>query len=210
VCGVDPHPAPDPPGSRAVLPGRPDGVRLLPGTLTARRRPLVLSLARTLGNVAVVLVGYYLLPLDRSFGWGTVVALGLGLLLVAALLVWQVHSILRSPHPALRAVETLALTVPLVLVLFALVYVLLDRSDPSAFSEALTRTDALYFVVTVFATVGFGDIVPVTEVARVLVTVQMLGDLVLIGLVLRVFLTAVDRGRRRAAERETGPPVDGG
>jgi hypothetical protein len=29
----------------------------------------------------------------------------------------------------------------------------------------------------------------------------MVGDLVLIGLVLRVFLTAVERGRRRGADR---------
>ena len=29
----------------------------------------------------------------------------------------------------------------------------------------MTRTDALYFVVTVFATVGFGDITPVSETA---------------------------------------------
>jgi len=33
----------------------------------------------------------------------------------------------------------------------------------------------------------------------------MVGDLLLIGLVLRLFVTAVDRGRRRAAGQE-GPP----
>ena len=74
---------------------------------------------------------------------------------------------------------------------------MLSATDPGAFTEPLSRVDTLYFVVTVFATVGFGDISPVSEVARVLVTVQMVGDLILIGLVLRVFLTAVDRGRRR-------------
>src|SRR5438094_848942 len=59
----------------------------------------------------------------------------------------------------------------------------------------------------VFATVGFGDISPVSDVARVLVTVQMVGDLVVIGLVLRLFLTAVDRGRRRASGREDSRPA---
>jgi hypothetical protein len=44
----------------------------------------------------------------------------------------------------------------------------------------------------------------------VLVGVQMVGDLVLIGLVLRVFLTAVEHGRRRAAEREEAPPAGRG
>jgi len=53
----------------------------------------------------------------------------------------------------------------------------------------------------VFATVGFGDISPVSEVARVLTTLQMVGDLVLIGLVLRIFVVAVNHGRRRAADR---------
>ncbi len=30
--------------------------------------------------------------------------------------------------------------------------------DPAAFNETLTRIDSLYFTLTVFATVGFGDI----------------------------------------------------
>jgi voltage-gated potassium channel len=46
--------------------------------------------------------------------------------------------------------------------------------------------------------------------ARSLVTLQMVGDLVLIGLVLRLFVTAVDRGRRRAAERQDEASADQG
>ena len=109
---------------------------------------------------------------------------------------WQVRGILRSDAPVLRAVESVALTIPLFLVVFAAVDVTLASTDPGAFTESLTRTDALYFVVTVFATVGFGDISPVSEVARALTTVQMVCDLLLIGLVLRVFLTAVNHSRR--------------
>ena len=40
----------------------------------------------------------------------------------------------------------------------------------SNFSEPLTRTGALYFTVTVFSTVGFGDITAKTEAARLVVT----------------------------------------
>ena len=43
--------------------------------------------------------------------------------------------------------------------------------------QPLTRADALYFAVTVFSTVGFGDITPESEAARVVLIVQMLGDL---------------------------------
>ena len=165
------------------------------------RGPLLLGLARTLLTVTGLLVLYYLLPLDRAFQGRTALTLLAGLLGVGLLVAWQARAILRARHPALRAIESIALSLPLFLLLFAGVYVLLAGTDPGAFTEPLTRTDGLYFTVTVFSTVGFGDITPVTEVARVLTTLQMVGDLVLIGLVVRVFLTAVDRSRRRAADR---------
>jgi voltage-gated potassium channel len=75
----------------------------------------------------------------------------------------------------------------------------MSEAQPASFSEALERTDALYFTVTVFATVGFGDISPVSDTARVIVTVQMIADLLLLGLVLRALLNAVDKGRARQA-----------
>lgn len=71
---------------------------------------------------------------------------------------WEVRAITRSPFPRLRAVEGLAATLVLFLVLFAASYYLLERSEPGSFSETLYRTDALYFTLTTFATVGFGDI----------------------------------------------------
>ena len=169
-------------------------------------RPLLLAVGRTLLTSVGLLVLYFVLPLDREFSGGTVVVLGLGVLVMGLLVAWQVRSILRSPHPALRAVEALALSLPLFVVLFAATYTVLSESRPDSFSEPLNRIDSLYFVVTVFATVGFGDISPVSDVARVLVTLQMVADLVLIGLVLRVFLSAVDRGRRRAAAQAEAPP----
>jgi hypothetical protein len=65
----------------------------------------------------------------------------------------------------------------------------------SNFSEPLTRTNALYFTVTVFATVGFGDITAKTEAARLVVTGQMIVDLVTIALVVKVIVDAAKRGR---------------
>jgi voltage-gated potassium channel len=171
------------------------------------RRQLLLGAARTVGNVVALLLLYFLLPLDRAFTGGTAVVLLLGLLLIALLVAAQVRAILHSPNPALRAVEAVTLSVPLFLVLFAAAYQRLSAGDPQAFTQPLTRIDGIYFVVTVFSTVGFGDIAPVSQLARVLITVQMLLDLVLIGLVLKVFLAAVDRGRRRTTgEGDSGIP----
>jgi hypothetical protein len=174
------------------------------GGRRATRRLILAALARTTLTVVGVLVVYYVVPLDRTFRARTLVELLIGLVAFGALVAWQVRGILRSDAPVLRAVESVALTIPLFLVVFAAVYVSLASTDAGAFTEPLTRTDSLYFVVTVFATVGFGDITPVTEVARVVTTVQMVSDLLLIGLVLRVFLTAVNHSRR-AAVLEPGP-----
>jgi hypothetical protein len=49
----------------------------------------------------------------------------------------------------------------------------------------------------VFATVGFGDITAKTEAARLVVTGQMIVDLIIIGLGARVIVGAVTRGRQR-------------
>jgi hypothetical protein len=76
----------------------------------------------------------------------------------------------------------------------------MERASAVAFTQRLTRTDALYFSVTVFSTVGFGDITARSEPARVVVIFQMLGDLALLGAGARVLLGAVQRGRDRRSD----------
>lgn len=177
-----------------------DGVdRIVPGP---ERRSVARALVRSMLTIGGLVAAYYVLPLKRSFGPGTIATLVAVLVFLTVLVGLQVRSIVRSPYPALRAMESLALTIPLFLVIFAVVYEVLSTSDPHAFSQQLGRTDALYFVVTVFATVGFGDITAVSQVARVLVTLQMVCDLLLLGLVIRAMVTAVQRGHRN---RSGGP-----
>ena len=161
------------------------------------RGPVLRSLARASLNATAVVLLYYVLPLNHPVSWRTVGWLVGGLLLVGLLIAGQIRTILRARYPTLRALEALATSIPLFLIVFAATYEMLDVGVPASFSEHLTRTDALYFVVTVFSTVGFGDITATNETARVLVTVQMLGDLVLIGLVIRAVLAAVDHGHQR-------------
>jgi hypothetical protein len=61
----------------------------------------------------------------------------------------------------------------------------------------------MYFTVTVFTTVGFGDITATSQLARALVTVQMLLDLIVIGLVIRVFFGAVQHAWKVNADVTT-------
>ena len=117
----------------------------------------------------VLVVLYYVLPFDRGLDAETAVRLAASLLIFAGVMVWQVRSIASARYPGLRAVEALGLIVPLFLLIFASTYFLMERASAASFTEPLTRTDALYFTVTVFATVGFGDIAAESETARVVV-----------------------------------------
>jgi voltage-gated potassium channel len=158
---------------------------------------IVRALLRALGSTAVLVAIYYLLPLEHSARWLAVTMLVIGLVLLIGLVALQVRSIIASPFPGLRALEALATSVPLFLLLFASTYVVMATISASNFSQPMTRTNGLYFTVTVFATVGFGDITAKTEAARLLVTGQMIVDLVILGLGARVILGAVTRSRQR-------------
>ncbi|MEV4441110.1 potassium channel family protein [Streptomyces sp. NPDC049577] len=74
----------------------------------------------------------------------------------------------------------------------------MDHAGEGEFTEPLTRTDALYFTLTVFSTVGFGDITPETHEARIVTMVQMTGDILLLGVAAHVVVGAVQSalGRR--------------
>ncbi len=151
--------------------------------------------AGSVATAAALVAGYWWLPPS-----GAVARWVLGLGLVALVLVAQLRAIRRSRRPVRRGVRALVLIVALFVMVFANTYRLLSDADPGAFTEPLDRTDALYFTVTVLATVGFGDIVPRTPAARVLVTCQMVGDVLLVGGAARLVVTAV-RERRRQVDR---------
>ena len=170
-------------------------------------RKIVRALLRAAGSTAILVTIYYVLPLDHSARWLAITMLAIGLTALAGLIAFQVRSIIASPFPGLRALEALATSVPLFLVLFASTYVVMAVISAGSFSQPMTRTNALYFTVTVFATVGFGDITAKTEAARLLVTVQMIIDLIILGFGARVILGAVSRARQRQP-RDTGavPP----
>jgi voltage-gated potassium channel len=174
-----------------------------------RWRRVLGTMLRAFGSTVALVAIYYLLPLDRTSISVAVVMLAFGLLALVGLVTFQVRSIIRATYPALRAVGALATSVPLFLLLFAGTYFVMGGISDANFSEPLTRTDALYFTVTVFATVGFGDIVATTQGARVVVMGQMIAGIVIIGLGARVIVDAVKRGQKAqesgAADAERAP-----
>ncbi|QGV77252.1 ion channel [Streptomyces ficellus] len=161
------------------------------------RRVAAVVLARAVGVTTLLVAAYYLLPLEGRRTGAATALFAIGLLGVAVLLVWQARAIAHSPHPRLRAVEALGTTLALYLVLFAVAYYVLERSSPGSFSEPLSRTDALYFTLTTFTTVGYGDITAVSPPGRVVTMLQMLGGLLLVGVAARILAAAVQAGLRR-------------
>jgi voltage-gated potassium channel len=170
-----------------------------------KRRLIAVALLRSLATAVVLVALYYLLPLDRLTSVPLGVLLAIGLVALLAVASWQVRTIISAKYPTVRAVGALATTVPLFLLLFAAAYYLMAKTSPSSFSDHLTRTDALYFTVTTFSTVGFGDITAVSQSARLMVTTQMILDLLILGLGIRVFIGAVQRGRQRGLPDSADP-----
>lgn len=123
----------------------------------------------------------------------------------------QLRRIMHSRFPGLMAAESLILLAAMFLAVFAMIYVSLSLADSEAFTEPLDAFTSYYFALTVLATVGFGDITPVTTVARAVTMVQMALDLVFVALLIRVVSTAARKGLKRQgrAPAESGEGAPG-
>lgn len=189
----------------------PDGDHRVPRRLAdldpRHRRMVVLKSSLTVvGAWVVLLTVYYFEPAIHHGGFGVVWRLAAGLALVAAVIAWQTRRIVSSELPELRAAEALGVVIPLFFLLFSTLYLSMSHGSAQTFSESLDHTRALYFTITVFSTVGFGDITPRTDTARILVSIQMLLDLAIIGLVVRLLLNAMKSGLERAPEQRADEP----
>lgn len=163
----------------------------------SRRYALGLAIIRVGAFSAILLALYSVIPVEGfndqnpAAAWIRLAVIALVFFGVLAL---QLRTILSARVPQVRAAEAVVETILTFLCLFALLYLSLSVTDGSSFNEHLTRTDALYFTTSTFATVGFGDIAPVSELARAVVSVQIIADLGAILLIAKVaFFTAAQR-----------------
>jgi voltage-gated potassium channel len=161
------------------------------------------QLHRTVGTVLLVAaatVVYYLIPVPRlgEGPWTVLFFAGsgvLGVLILAA--VWQ---LLHAGEDARIRGLVLLLTATVLFFSWA------DASVaklPGQFAELHDKTDALYFSVSTLATVGFGDVHPVGQLARGAVTLQIVFNLVFLGAAVSV-ITGFFRRRARVRPHEPG------
>ena len=163
------------------------------------RRHLLGMAVRIAAYAIALFVLYAVAPLGHRKDGLIAVKLALSLIALGLVVAWQVRAIVRSPYPRLQAMQAVAISVPLLIVAFAGTYVELAEASPASFTESIDRVGGVYFTVTVLATVGFGDIAPVSSTARLVVTTQMVADLILVGFIAKVVLNAVQDRRRALA-----------
>ncbi len=179
-------------------------------TAAAERWPraAAASALRAFGAGTVIIGAYYAFPIRASIPNIALRAIGAGIM-IALVVAWLVRSIQRTDRPLLLAVEALVIAVSLLLAVFAATYVTLSEGDVGSFSEPLDRTGGLYLTMMTLTTVGFGDIVPRTDAARVTVMVQMAFNAAMIGVAVRLIagtartrIAAVREDRARSAETQ--------
>jgi voltage-gated potassium channel len=180
---------------------------MIPGELgDVNMTHLVKTGTRALITAALLVFLYFVLPIEHRPHQSIVLRLTLALFLFVVVLANEIRLISGHERPMLRASIAMATIIPLFLVLFAWIYLTMARAYPAAFGVRLDRISALYFTVSVFSTVGFGDITPKTDMARLVVTVQMLADLAVVAIVIRLILGAAARGVNRLRGSDAPSP----
>lgn len=172
------------------------------------RRAAWESVFRVTAVVAVLALLYAFAPLGQRLGASVLFELCGALFALTFVTVWEFRNVARSSYPEFRALEAAAVTLALFLVSYAAIYYVMSEQVADSFNEHLTRLDSLYFTMTTFSTVGYGDIVAHTEVARAVVTSQIVIDLLLIALIGKALFSTARRRREGLStnpDETTGP-----
>jgi len=156
-----------------------------------------------------LLVIYFLVPVnadDAPIGVLLGILVSAGALLAVAVIVFR--EALRAERRL--AVIHLVLALELVLVVFSFSYYLLAINATDQMVGVATRLDALYFSATTVSTVGYGDIHAAGQLARGLVTLNILFNLAFVASLINLIRDKMGSGRdrkpseraRHAAEKE--------
>jgi hypothetical protein len=153
-------------------------------------------------TASIPLAVYFLIPLDKEFG--DLLALLLVITVAGSLIPLsfrQARLVLRSPHPLLDAVRCIVTGFVMVIVSFSSAYYVLGTGREDQIVGLETKLDAVYFSVTIMATVGFGDIHATGQLARGIVTWNMVVNFALLAVALRVVSWALKERHGGSWER---------
>jgi len=110
---------------------------------------------------------------------------------------WQVLLQVEDPN---RRVDGLLLALVVGVLCFALVFYRVEISDPGQIAGLSTRLDSLYFTMSTLLTIGYGDVHAVGQLARGLVLVQMIFNVVVIATAASTITSRVRANAQKRAE----------
>jgi voltage-gated potassium channel len=164
-----------------------------------RERSQLLQAIVSVLLIAAATVVYYVIPVPAHIREGSwIILFSCGVVVLGLLIVLAVARLLRAGEQA--RVRGLVLLLTLSVLFFSYADESVARL-PGQFVSLSTKTDALYFNVSTLATVGFGDVHAVGQLARVAVTLQIVFNLIFLGAAVSVIASFF---RTRARGRYTG------
>jgi hypothetical protein len=171
----------------------------------AATRRAMRKTALTVLIVVVPVLLYFVIPLDKEFG--RLLAVALVVLTAASLIpisIRQAQLVLRSEDPLFDAMRCIVSALVLLVISFSSAYFVLGTSYDHEIAGLETKLDAIYFTVTILATVGFGDITADGQLARGIVTGQMVVNFAVLAVALRVVSWALKERGNEAFARRSG------
>lgn len=153
-----------------------------------------------------VLVVYFVVPVDADRAPVGVLA---GVIVSVAALAGVAKVVFTEARGARRRLTGwhLVLALEIALVVFSFTYYLVATNVPQQFAGLSTRLDAMYFSTATAATVGFGDVHATGQLARALVTIHMIFNIVFIAAVVNLVKDRMSE-RRSALREDAGVPPD--
>ena len=145
-------------------------------------------------HVTGLVLVFLVVPVNKERWW---LGIAIGLLIIVGsvpLTVKRINRVGTSHEPYLEAGLAVVMMIALIVIGFASIYAALSRHGEE-FADIHTKLDAVYFTITTLATVGYGDIAPTGQVARAVAIIQMVVDILVIGVAARLAM--------RVAARET-------
>ncbi|MGC5022607.1 potassium channel family protein [Micromonospora sp. DT47] len=161
---------------------------------------------RALGACVLLVLAYFLVPVEPDPNGARLVLRSVATLVLVVAVVLLVTGQVRRQLTASAAAGTaeirslIRLVVALVagLLTFALADHVVANTRPGQFTDMETRVDALYFSLATLTTIGYGDVHAQGQIARVVVSVQMVFSI-------GVIATGASIVVRQLTDRQRGP-----
>jgi voltage-gated potassium channel len=167
---------------------------------------------RSVLGLVAVLVLYFVVPIEGTeapFRLAVDLAVSAMAMVVVGLVTVREFRRMQLGEALKFTGAQLLIVLEIVLVVFSLAYFTLALHGNHEMAGLHTKIDALYFTATTIATVGYGDIHSVGQLARVINTIQLVFDILFLAVFVRLISTAASQRQIRIAQEKEGESGEG-